>query len=194
MLAMNREARKLTYCVDLPGGQARLREMILYVSSRSAEMPRFGKTKLNKILWDADFSAYLERGTPVTGRSYQKLKAGPAPIEMPVLLAEMTEAGLLAIEHVQLGEYTEQRTVAKTKPSLHYFSDDDLHYINRSIERYWDMSATQASDNSHGVAWKTRDELDPLPYESALLSNEVLTGHILTRLKERAHEHGWKSS
>jgi hypothetical protein len=190
---MNREAHKLTYRVELPGGEHRLREMILYVSSRAKDMPRYGKTKLNKILWDADFSAYLSRRTPVTGRPYQKLKAGPAPVEMPTVLAEMQADGLIEIEAVQVGAYVEHRIIARVEPSLRLFSADDLHYMNQSIERFWDLTAGEASDESHGIAWKTRDELDPMPYESALLSGEQLSGHSLTRIKEMAHEQGWKS-
>jgi hypothetical protein len=190
---MNREARRLTYQVALPGGQARLREMILYVSERAVKMPRWGKTKLNKILWDADFSAYRHRQSPITGRPYQRLKAGPAPVEMPTVLAEMQEAGLIEIETVQVGNRSEQRIVAKAVPSLHFFSRDDLQYVDRSIDRFWDLTATEASDESHGVAWKTRDDLDPLPYDAALLSDEKLEGRSLERIKELAYEQGWKS-
>jgi hypothetical protein len=192
---MNREAHKLTYRVELPGGDGRLREMVLYVSQKAAEMPRYGKTKLNKILWEADFSAFAERGVPVTGRPYQKLQAGPAPVEMLTILAEMEGDGLISIEPVDFGQgIVEQRVVAKTNPALRFFSADDLSFMDRAIERLWDMTARQASDHSHGVAWKTREELDPLPYETALLSDEELKGEALARIKERAYEHGWKSS
>lgn len=192
---MNRAAHKLTYRVDLPGGDVRLREMILYVSQKSAEMPRYGKTKLNKILWDADFSAFAARGVPVTGRPYQKLQAGPAPVEMPTVLVEMEQAGLIEIETVDFGDgIIEQRVIAKAPPSLHFFSSDDLAYMDRSIERLWDLTAKRASDRSHGVAWKTRDELDPLPYEAALLSDEELAGEPLARIVDMAQELGWKSA
>jgi Protein of unknown function (DUF4065) len=192
---MNRAAHKLTYRVELPGGDGRLREMILYVSQKAAEMPRYGKTKLNKILWDADFSAFAARGIPITGRAYQKLAAGPAPIEMPTILAEMKDAGLIDIEFADFGGgVIEQRIIAKVDPALRFFSADDLSFMDRSIERLWAMSARQASDFSHGVAWKTREDLDPLPYESAIFSDEELSGEPLTRIKERAYEQGWKSS
>jgi hypothetical protein len=42
--------RNLTYSVPLRGGQERLREMILYISKRCHNAPRFGSIKLNKIL------------------------------------------------------------------------------------------------------------------------------------------------
>jgi hypothetical protein len=179
--------------VDLPGGQSRLREMILYVSKKSAEMPRFGKTKLNKILWKSDFWAFAERGTPVTGRPYQKLKAGPAPIEMPTMLAEMSEAKLIEVVSVKVGEHVEQRIVAKIEPSLNLFSPSDLDFVDRAIKFYWDFSAAMTSHESHGVAWKTRDELDPLPYEAAYLSDEKLPNATLQRIKALATEYGWKS-
>ena len=190
---MNREAHRLTYQVELPGGRTRLREMILYVSERALTMPRWGKTKLNKILWDADFSAYRDRTTPITGRPYQRLKAGPAPIEMPVVLAEMEGDGLIEIEPFLIGNHQEQRIVAKAKPSLHFFSPDDLKYMDEAIQRFWNMSAAEASAESHGVAWKTRNDLDPLPYEAALFSDETLAGRSLVRIKELARDQGWKS-
>ena len=167
--------------------------MILYVAERAVTMPRFGKTKLNKILWDADFKAYLHRQVPVTGRPYQKLKAGPAPVEIPTILAEMLQSGLIEIQSVQVGQRVEQRIVAKSKPSLHYFSPDDLKYLDQSIQRFWDLNAQETSDESHGVAWKTREELDPVPYDAALLSDETLTGRSLARIKQLAGELGWKS-
>jgi hypothetical protein len=192
---MNHEAHKLTYRVDLPGGDNRLREMILYVSQQSVEMPRFGKTKLNKILWDADFTAFAERRVPITGRPYFRLKAGPAPVEMQTILAEMDQAGLIKIELIDFGNgMVEQRILAQVKPSLNWFSPDDIGYMDRAIRRLWDMNAKQASDHSHGVAWHTREDLDPLPYETALLSDEKLRGPTLARIKGIAQERGWKSA
>jgi len=59
--------RKLTWRVNLPGGRARLRGAILYVSKACEAAP---------------FDSFAERGQPVTGRQYQRLPQGPAPIEM----------------------------------------------------------------------------------------------------------------
>ena len=191
---MTREAHKLTYRVELPGGQRRLREMILYVSKRAWQMPRWGKTKLNKILWDADFSAYRSRHTPVTGRPYQRLKAGPAPVEMPTVLAEMKEEGLIEIETVRVGNHDEYRVIAIVDPNLRLFSADDLQYVDEAIERFWGLTAAESSDESHGVAWKTRHDMDPLPYESAMLSDELLSGQSLVRIKKMAQELGWKTN
>jgi hypothetical protein len=60
--------------IALPGGQARLREAILYVSDAYRDAEIFGQTKPNKVIWRADFRSFAElrsfaeRGIPVTGR------------------------------------------------------------------------------------------------------------------------------
>lgn len=147
--------------------------MILYVCERCAGADRFGRVKLNKILWRADFTAFAERGVPVTGRSYVKLAAGPAPVEMPPLLAEMAADNLIEFESRELrGGYVEERPKALARPNLRFFSPDDLAFVDSAVAFYWKKTATAASELSHKVAWKSRDFLDPLPYESVFLSDE----------------------
>jgi hypothetical protein len=191
---MSQSAKRLTYRVDMPGGQDRLREMILYVADKAAGMPRFGKVKLNKILWKADFDAFAERRMPVTGRAYQKLKAGPAPIEMPPILAEMSQQELIEIQPRTIGNFVEERIIAKSKANLYLFSTDDVRYVDRAIAYFWDLNARTASDVSHGVAWATREELDPMPYELSFLSDHKLSGATLSRVKAISVERGWKSA
>lgn len=186
---------RLTYRVRLPGGQDRLRELILYVSERCADAPRFGKVKLNKILWKADFEAFAERGVPVTGRAYQRLEWGPAPVEMPPLLAEMEADGVLEFATVGFGPgVVEERPVPKRKARLQtFFSADDLRFVDAAINYFWDMTATGASDASHGMAWKTRSDLDPMPYEAAYLSDESPTEAVLHKMRKFAEEAGLRS-
>jgi hypothetical protein len=112
---------------------------------------------------------------------------------MPVILAQMEQDGTIEIEPIKVGSHVEQRIVPKTTPVLYFFSADDLTYVDKAIAHFWEMTAGEASDDSHGVAWKTRRNLDPLPYESALLLDEMLGGQSLVRIKELAAEQGWKS-
>ena len=50
----------------------KLRELVLYIAVLSEGDPAFGKVKLNKLLFFADFTAYLSFGKPITGHEYQK--------------------------------------------------------------------------------------------------------------------------
>lgn len=199
MVNRSHESQKLTYRFKLPGGQARLREMVLYVSQQNADTDRFGLVKLNKILWKADFSAFAERGVPVTGRAYQRLRLGPAPVEMKPLLAEMIQDGLLELKPFFFGkdqsgeEIIEYRPIAKETPALRLFSMDDLSYVDAAIAYYRPLTGRETSDDSHGIAWASRNDLDPMPYESALLSDKTLQSAQLDRIVKMAREHDWTS-
>lgn len=193
------ESQKLTYRVDLPGGQARLRELVLHVSHRAEGMERFGLIKLNKIVWKADFSAFAARGMPVTGRAYQRLPLGPAPVEMRPLLAEMLQDRLITFKLISFGtgpdgqEIIEHRPLTQEMPSLRWFSRDDLEFVEQAIAYYWSMTGTETSDDSHGPAWRTRQNLDPMPYESALLADKELGPQQKARIMKKAQELGWRS-
>lgn len=175
-------SRSVRYRVDLPGGQRRLKEAAIYVMRRAEDFDFFGLVKLNKILWRADFQAYRHRRIPVTGRAYQKLKAGPAPVEMLPLLTEMRQAGIVTLRETNVPN--EQRPVASVEPVLTDFSPIDLGYLDEAISYYRDMTAKQTSDDSHGVAWKTRDFGDHIPYDAAIFDD----GPVSSRLEDRFHE------
>lgn len=199
MVNRSHESHKLTYRVKLPGGQTRLREMVLYVSEHSADAEFFGLVKLNKILWKADFSAFADRRIPVTGRAYQRLALGPAPVEMKPLLAEMMQDGQLELNPFFFGidqsgkDIIEYRPVAKVTPVLRWFSVDDLSYVDASITYYWPFTGRERSDDSHGIAWSSRNDLDPMPYESAIFSDKRPKESQLNRLAIMGREHDWKS-
>ena len=91
---------------------------------------------------------------------------------MAPLYGEMLQDGLITVNRVDLGEgYIEHRTVPEMRPELKLFSPDDLAYVESSIAYYWNLTGEEASDDSHGVAWRSRGDGDPMPYELALLSD-----------------------
>jgi len=185
--------QKLTWKVQLPGGQKRLREAVLYVSQKCEDAPYFGKVKLNKIIWRADFESFAQRGQPITGRQYQRLKQGPAAVEMLPVLNELQAEGLIEYRLRKLGTLEEQRPIALQSPILNMFSKQDLDYLDRAISAYWDKTGTEVSDISHGVAWKSRDDGEAMPYELAYLSDQPLGLGQKGRLLNLAQKHGWNS-
>ncbi len=113
---------ELTYQVDLPGGQKRLREAALYVIEKCRNAEWFGLVKLNKMLWRADFEAFATRGQPVTGRQYQRLRYGPAPVEMPSVLNDLKKDGYIEVEVLPVYSYSEHRPRAIVGADLRQFS------------------------------------------------------------------------
>ena len=186
--------RKATFKVDLRGGQDRLRQMILYVAIRSRDAKRFGRIKLNKMLWKADFDAFAARGIPVTGCAYQRLRLGPAPKAMLPLYTEMLRAGLLREEVTDFGdEVEERRPIALVEPNMGYFGDEDLAFVEGAIRYYWSLTGMETSDDSHGLAWLTRTDGEPMPYQSALLSDRRPGAAQMQRLRDRIKEQGLQS-
>jgi len=47
--------------------QRRLEELILYIATRTADDESFGRTKLAKVFFYADFVAFGDEGAPLTG-------------------------------------------------------------------------------------------------------------------------------
>lgn len=165
----------------------------MYIAQKCESAPYFGKVKLNKIIWRADFESFVERGQPVTGRQYQRLKRGPAPVEMLPVLNELQAEGLLRYEVSKQGAYDEQRPIALQFPILTLFSKQDLDYIDRAISAYWEKTGSEVSDISHGVAWKSRDDGEPMPYELAYLSDQPIGPGQKGRLLSLASKHGWNT-
>jgi hypothetical protein len=71
----------------------KMTELILYLASRSEEDPRFSATKLNKLLFYCDFTAYRHLGQSITGHSYQKRPFGPVSKAMLPILEQMKRDG-----------------------------------------------------------------------------------------------------
>lgn len=191
---MAEERKHLTFRVDLPGGQDRLKQAILYVAKQNLTAVRFGLIKLNKIIWRSDFDSFAARGVPVTGRAYKRQKFGPVASEMLPLYSEMLREGLVEVQRVDFGEgVVEKRTIALVDAQTSRFSIDDMRFVDASIAYYWNKTGEEASDDSHGVAWSTRHNGDDMPYESAYLSDETLGLNQRIRLEDRMIKGGWIS-
>ena len=171
----------------------KFKELLLYVADRCAADPRFGSTKLNKILFFADFMAYGKLGQPITGAAYQKLPKGPAARAMvPVVkeLEERQEAVLVKRDHY--GK-TQKRLVARRAPDLSRFSAQEVAIVDRVIEGFWKRSAAAASEFSHEevLGWQLAELNEDIPYQTVFLSCRQPTSQDLDRGKELAQEHGW---
>jgi hypothetical protein len=191
---MLKPERLTTAKVELPGGQSRLRQIILYVARECKDARYFGAIKLNKIIWKADFDAFAARKRPVTGREYRRQKFGPALREMLPVHREMLREGAIQVERRDFGDnIIEHRTIAIDQPNVDIFSREDLTFIDAAIRHYWDMTGMETSDESHGVAWKTRNNGDPMPYELAFLSDEPLDSVHVKRTEGLIYDKGWIS-
>lgn len=185
-------AKGLSFNVPVERGVQRFRELIVYISRKSEADEYFGATKLNKILYHSDFRAFERFGFPLTGMSYFRLKAGPAPKAMIPIRDELVSEGAIRIDRIAMpGGREQHRTVALREPVLEHFTSDELQIVDEVIEELWRQNASEVSDASHDVRWRVLSDRDTVPYEFAFLSNESVTQAEIERTRELATRYKW---
>ncbi len=153
----------------------KFRELVLYIAAKSADDPRFGAVKLNKILYYADFIAYRRLRRPITDAEYQNLREGPAPRHMLVALDELTAHGDMELE---IRDYfnNKQKRVKPRRDPKDVFSKDELQIVDEVIEELRPLNAQEVTDRSHReFGWKTTTLGETIPYRTAWISSEPLT-------------------
>jgi hypothetical protein len=150
----------------------KMKELILYLASKSEEDPRFSSTKLNKLLFYCDFEAYRQLGHSITGHSYQKLPFGPAPKAVLPILSQMQRDG--DCDEVRKDYFgKEQRRVKANRPSqTALFSEEELQLADQILKDLWESSASEVSERSHGfIGWQAAAINEVIPYETVFVGD-----------------------
>jgi hypothetical protein len=154
---------------------AKLREAILYVALCSENDPRFGKTKLFKILFYADFAMHRRYGRPITGIPYLRLPHGPVP-DVRDLLEEMERQGDLTTVRRNHFGYEQFRPVARRPADVRVFSAEELDMLAQTISDLAPASARDVSDLSHEfIGWRVAREHEAIPYDTVFLETGPAT-------------------
>lgn len=154
--------------------ERKFQETVLYICLRSSGAKSWGKIKLAKTLFYADFLAYKELGSPITGVKYRKLPLGPVPTEGYPVMERMRAEQLLGEEHRQVANHVEQRPVALREPDLKVFSAEEIAILDRTIDWISPMTAHQISTLSHDhPGWKGAKFDEEIPYFTALIETDL---------------------
>jgi uncharacterized phage-associated protein len=154
----------------------RAKELFLLLTAFSETDEYFGTTKLNKLLFFADFEAYLKYGKSITGHKYEAYPEGPMIKDFYKIRDEMTASGEIIIRELDFRGYTQHRPLALKPPSAKKFSGEEMNIIMQVITEYRGLSASQISARSHEfLGWKAVDIGEEIPYEIALVSTSDLT-------------------
>jgi hypothetical protein len=170
----------------------KMRELILHISEQSEGDKKFGATKLNKLLFYADFLSHLRSGESITGHRYQKLDHGPAPrVLIPILRKMEADGEVVTVERTHYGK-TQKRTIALRKATFDSFKAREIALVDQLIRDCWEYSAKQISELSHKfIGWKAARDGEDIPYEVALVGSRRPTQREVdygVTLEERARE------
>ncbi len=156
--------------------EEKLGELMLYVAGRMSQDPSFGATKLNKVLFFADFFHYAQHGTAITGAEYQKLRYGPAPRQLVPVQRSLTSTGAALIRRSEAGPYAQKRLTPLRDADLSRFTGTEIAIVDEIISCLTGRTATEVSDISHlMVGWKIAAEGETIPYDSVFLYDGPLT-------------------
>lgn len=108
------------------------------------------KTKLNKLLFYADFRHFKEYTVSITGARYARVPFGPAPDKFAHYFATLADYGQIHIEEVAFAEdIVGEKFISNKKPDLSLFSDSELKIMLMVKEFFASFNAKQITDFSH---------------------------------------------
>ena len=162
----------MTRIREIATDDRKMKELILYLAAKSEGDPRFSSTKLNKLLFYCDFTAYWQLGRSITGHSYQKLPFGPAPKAVLPILSQMQQDGDCDEVRKDYFGREQRRVKANRTPQTAVFSEEELQLTNQILEDLWESSASEVSERSHGfIGWQAAEFNEVIPYETVFLGD-----------------------
>ena len=169
--------------------EPKLREMLLYVAERLQHDRAGGATKLNKVLFFADFAHVRRTGAPITGADYQKLPHGPAPRRLKPIRDGLVAKGEARLAREEFLGYELHRLVPRRPADTTVFSKEELETIEHVLSDLDGLNARQVSDLAHDEAgWRLVEEGDVIPYEAALVGARQLSTPTSLRLEREVAE------
>ena len=107
------------------------------------------KTKLNKLMFYADFLHFKDYVISITGTQYARIPFGPAPNNYDLYYPTLIRQGALNIEEIEYPDYSGERYISKKEPDLTIFSEGELRILASIQERFKDSTATEITVYSH---------------------------------------------
>lgn len=134
----------------------RLAMMLAYFSVR---VPELWKTKLNKLLFYADFLHYRRTGYSISGASYRAIPFGPVPAEYDKLYVKLKDDELITIDFVEFdnGNYGETVT-SKQKFQEDGFVASELSCLKDVADAFASCNTSKIVRISHNEnGWKENE-------------------------------------
>lgn len=169
----------------------RLGELMLYVAKKSQFDQNFGGTKLNKILFYADFCAFERNGKPITGAEYIKQEFGPTPKRLIPVRKQLESRKEAAVQRIDFLGKEQQRLVALREPDLTIFSGEEIALVDQVIDFLKGKTAKEVSEFSHNRIWRVAKLGQSIPYEAVFVSDENPNERDVERGRELVAQHGW---
>ncbi|RNI24032.1 type II toxin-antitoxin system antitoxin SocA domain-containing protein [Rufibacter latericius] len=117
------------------------------------------KTKLNKLLFYADFGHYKRTGRSLTGLEYRAIQYGPVPAEYDKLYMKLQEDGLIAVSQKVVKDYTAEIFKGVVPVEEADFNGEELSVLERVRSSLGHLSTSDLVHISHEeFAWTANEK------------------------------------
>lgn len=149
-----------------PTPEQKLRGILEYCLLHGSTIGKVPKTKLFKLIYLADFSAYYLRGNAISELTYKNRPHGPVPDELFALVDELVESGDIDVEEGRLA-FLHKLTV---EPTHIKFLDKEEKALLEVLCKYWKAKPTKTIVNfTHAQRpWCLTNDGEEVPYELIL--------------------------
>lgn len=110
------------------------------------------KTKLNKLLFYADFKHFKEYAVSITGARYVHLQYGPVPDNYEYYFAELARERVLGVEEEIFENYTGFKCIARTAPNLAAFDKSERDVLELVLSHFRGFGSAAIMRFSHEEA------------------------------------------
>jgi len=108
------------------------------------------KTKLNKLLFYADFNSYRLTGYSMTGLEYRAIQFGPVPAQFQKMYVDLSQRGQISIEEQYFGNGAYGDEIkASTLFDKTLFSDTELKVLEFVAKQYGKLATDDIVNLSH---------------------------------------------
>lgn len=150
----------------------RFKSLVHYVCYKCHDPSKLGKTKLNKVLYYSDFSAYLHLGKSITNEKYIKHQFGPVPAHVDSALDALKKEGAIVVRDAEFFGYAKKEFIALKKPDISQFSADEISLVDLVTESICDgFTAKAISEASHDEIWELAEIGEEIPYCTAFVAS-----------------------
>ncbi len=151
----------------------------MYIAERSNDDPRFGLTKLNKILYFSDFKAYGLLGHSITGETYLRFDRGPVARHLLREIRELEDRGELVSYEKMYFNYRQRRVEVPSwgrQADTRIFSPDEILIVDQVLAELRHLNATEVSALSHlEFGWQVVASGEEIPYFMVFASDSQPT-------------------
>lgn len=152
----------------------KLKELILHISEKCKDDMSFGATKLNKILFLADFNYYASTGKPISGVTYMHKPNGPVAKRMVPACNALYKDGRAEEKESKHFGYIYKKVFPLKGADTSMFTEEEISMVDTIIDQTRPLNATQLSQWTHTLnPWLLTKDGEEIPYESVFVLHRL---------------------